>query len=98
MEIADFDREWKEGDREKARQMARDYVAANRERLQALERLTLPDLVERVSQCRAEGREEDRLVTDMWLLSEYQPQKIVGGINLPPEVVASAIADAMKKE
>lgn len=82
-EIAAFESEWRTGDRAKAKQMARAYVTRHRPALiQQLASCTREDLVELIEQYRAAGRAEDRIVADIWLLSEYDPQQISGDLNL----------------
>lgn len=94
--IEAFDNEWKTGDRAKAKEMAREYVAANRdglmENIQVAVRAvrearlndspSLTDMVDLVTAYRNAGREEDRIVVDMVLLADYQPQKIAGALEL----------------
>lgn len=83
----EFDYEWRLGHRDKAREIARAYVNARRYELAPiLQRYTLEELVREVSALRNAGRHADRIVVDMWLLSEYEPQAIVGVIDvtLPP--------------
>ena len=96
-QVAQFENEWHHGDRTKARQMAKDYVAANREELSPiLSKFTLEGLVDLVSSYRRAGREEDRIITDMWLLSEYEPQNITGSITVGTvqmEQIVQAAAD-----
>lgn len=92
-ELQAFEHEWRNGDRDVARGMARAYVAANRERLSPeLSRYDLPGLVRLVEAYRDAGREDDRIITDMWLLSEYEPQRVVGAISIGG---AAAIVDAV---
>lgn len=77
--VEEFDREWKTGDRGKAKTLAKAYVAANRAHLlQHLEGLDIPALVAMVTAYRQAGRHEDAKVVDMWLLSEFEPQRITG--------------------
>ena len=94
--IEAFDNEWKTGDRAKAKEMAREYVEANRDNLmaniQAAVRTvrearlddspSIVDLVDLVSAYRAAGFEEDRILVDMVLLADYQPQRITGAVTL----------------
>ncbi len=83
-----FDKEWRTGDREKAKLLARAYVADNRERLaSSLASLARGELVALVSEYRKAGKDTERIIVDMWLISEYEPQKITGKINIgtPPE-------------
>lgn len=44
-----------------------------------------------VSALRNEGREEDRIIVDMWLLSEYDPVHVSGSIDLGAAPVDEAI-------
>jgi hypothetical protein len=82
-DIKKFDREWRTGDRAKAKGLAKSYVDAHREEInKLLAPYTREQLVELIDQYRQVGREEDRLVVDMYLLSEYEPQKITGELNI----------------
>jgi len=86
--IAKFDKEWREGDRAKAKEMAVAYVADNRATLLRLYGSTTRDeLVGLVTQYRDTGDNEARIMVDMWLLAGFEPQKISGSINIgpPPE-------------
>ncbi len=86
--IAKFDKEWREGDRSMAKEMAKAYVADNRGPMgAAFDRLTRDELVGLVTQYRNEGTDEKRLLVDMWLLAGFEPQQISGSINIgpPPE-------------
>lgn len=95
-ELEQFDAEWKTGDRAAARDMAKAYVAANRDAIMptlrgAIRTLRearldddpdIPDLVRLVDNYRAAGDEESRILVDMLLLANYQPQQITGSVNL----------------
>ena len=83
-----FEKEWREGDRSMAKEMAKAYVADNRAPMSAaFDRLTRDELVGLVTQYRNEGTDEKRLLVDMWLLAEFAPQQITGSIQIgkPPE-------------
>lgn len=78
-----FDREWKAGNRGLARQIASFYVEQHRGDLESvLGGKTLEQIVAMVDGYRGAGLEEDRLIAEMWLLSEHQPQKITGTMNM----------------
>ena len=101
-DVARFDNEWKGGDRARAKVMAKEYVAAHKGELEPiLSKFTIEGLVDLVTAYRNAGREEDRLVTDMWLLSEYEPQNITGqllvGAEQMKQIVSEAEAIAMGK-
>ena len=82
--IEAFDKEWRHGDRNKAKGMAVAYVNAHREELaRALGRLSLVELVHLVSDLRSQGKDRARVIVDMWLLNEFEPQKIGGSVNVP---------------
>ena len=82
-EVELFEEEWQHGDRAVAKQMAKDYVEKNRAELEPiLSRFTLEGLVDLVTAYRNAGRHEDRIITDMWLLSEYKPQNITGSLQV----------------
>jgi len=96
-EIAAFEREWRTGDRAKAKQMARAYVETHRPALtRQLASYTREDLVGLIEQYRATGCAEDRIIADMWLLSEYDPQQISGDLNLG--AVAAAMQADLRQE
>lgn len=79
--IEEFVHEWRNGDRVKAREMARAYVHANRNALAHYQRMTRDELVQRCTDLRASGDVREIPVIEMWLLSEYEPQRISGRIR-----------------
>jgi len=81
-QLADIDREWKTGDRGRARELATEYVNANPDRFAAYESLTIPELVGFVSTFRANGNEEGRQLVDAFLLARHEPQKIGGEMRV----------------
>lgn len=98
---AEFEREWRTGDRARAREMAREYAEADRTRLdqwifdavqasRAGALVTREELVRLVDQYRELGDETARLLVEMILLVDYPPQRITGDIR-----IAGAAADAM---
>lgn len=96
--LQEFDQEWKTGDRVKAKQMAIDYVNEHREALTTvLGQLPIETLVALISGYRKVGRDADRVIADMWLLSEYEPQHIGGTVHLN-RAQAVAAAEAVLKE
>lgn len=83
--LAMFEHEWMRGDRDLARQMADEYIGRHYEQIAPfLEPLTIPELVDLIDRYRDEGveREGDRIIADMWLLSRYEPQRIVGAFDI----------------
>lgn len=85
-DILQFDYEWREGDRDKAREIAKRYINTHREFLEPiLMQYTREMLVAEVSTLRRFKRLSDRIVVDMWLMSEYKPQQITGeiAVSLP---------------
>jgi hypothetical protein len=99
---ARFDHEWKHGDRERARELAVEFAAGHQAELSAqLAPYSLAGLVQLVEGHRDAGREEERIMVDMWLLAHYGPQQISGSIHIGPPVVVSdgpaavAAADAI---
>lgn len=97
-DILRFDYEWREGDREKAKEIAKNYVNTHRDFLEPIfMQYTREMLVVEVEALRRFKRLSDRIVVDMWLLSEYEPQQITGEINviLPPP--ASIVSAAMQR-
>jgi hypothetical protein len=90
--VARFDLEWKHGDKATAREMARVYVEANRATLEPiLSQYSLEGLVGLIDDYRKAGREEDRIIADMWLLSEYQPQKVTGQMAIGSQQMAALV-------
>lgn len=65
--------------RDTARAIADEYIAAHPEMADRFGGLDLKQLVDEVSFYRSVGREKDRILADMWLLSNYEPQRIGGG-------------------
>lgn len=80
-----FDTAWKDKQRENAKTIAKAYIEENRSNLQRFENMTLEDLVQNIDAARRLGNEEERILTDMWLLSEYEPQNIEGSIRMGRE-------------
>lgn len=75
--VARFDREWRKGDRELARKIAKEYIADRREELAPLlANLTVNEMVALIEGYRAKGDESSRTVADMWLLT--QPSRASG--------------------
>lgn len=96
--LLQFDYEWREGDRDKAREIAKDYINANRLRLtKVFSGYTLEDLVREVDALRAAGRHSDRIIVDMWLLAEYQPQDISGELRIGRTELIVAAAEAIMR-
>lgn len=61
-------------------QLADDYVLAHPELRDLYGSLTLPELVEQVSFARAAGDEARRIELDIWIMREFEFQKISGAI------------------
>jgi len=77
----DFDREWKEGDRAKAKAIAQKYVntdPAFSMLTSMLEGLTIEELVALIDRKRTASDEDGRRRVDMYLLVNREPQRIVG--------------------
>lgn len=95
-ELEAFDREWKQGDRAKARELAKAFIAENRDDLMGDLRAavrtvreahldddpSITDLVQLVDAYREKGWAEDVLKVDMLLLADYEPQVIRGSVDL----------------
>lgn len=78
-----FDREWKTGDRAVAKTMAKQYVQLNASTLiPRFGAFDIPALVNLVGHYRSQGDEANRILVDMWLLSEFEPQHIGGTIRV----------------
>lgn len=86
MILARFEHEWTRGDRDVARSIAHDYIKSAHPRLRELLRqYSLEGIVRLVDAYRIAGKDEDRIIAEMWLLVEYPPQTITGqfDIHLP---------------
>lgn len=74
-------------DRERARQLSEDYIAAHPEMFVFLQSMTLEALVATVDVFRAQGDEQSQWLVEAWLLHLYQtPQQIGGVLNPQPPV------------
>lgn len=103
-ELRDYDKEWKTGDRVKAKEMAKAYVAENKSAIEVLinsavralrefklnDPASIPELVELVSLYRQNGGEDDRILLDMYLMAEHEPQKITGTVVFNPASLMEA--------
>lgn len=82
-ELAEFDAEWRLGDRARAEVLARAYVGARNAALAPhLQPCSREELVRMVDLYRAAGREADRLIVDMWLLAYYPRQDVWGDLTV----------------
>lgn len=78
-----FDYEWRAGSRDKAREIAREYVTLRRADLEPiLGGKGIEELVALTQDYRTLGLYENRLVVDMWLLAEFEPQQISGELHV----------------
>ncbi len=76
-----FEEEWWHGDRAKAKELASAYVEAHRAEIEPhLGGLSLDTIVLMVSDYRRVGRESDRIIADMWLITEHPQQRVTGTI------------------
>jgi len=80
-ELEQFEKAWAT-DRRKAKEIAINYFASYPVVADGLRPYTLEELVQMVSRYRTEGREDKRIVTDMWLLARFEPQKIGGRLQV----------------
>lgn len=77
-----FDEEWRYGDRDLAKKLAKEFIKARHAALApALANLTVFDLVELIEFYRSEGDEENRIIADMWLLAA-SPRAVDGPIKI----------------
>lgn len=77
MDIARADR-----DIPRAHELAKAYVTAHRARMEtAYTRWTREELVQMVSMFRQKGDRLAQLDIEAWLLSEYEPQRIIGRVR-----------------
>lgn len=78
-ELEAFDKEWRAGDRDVARELAQAWVDNHRDTLVALlGGYAREGLVQLVSAYRDAGMDEDRIAVDAWLLCEFTKQRVVG--------------------
>lgn len=97
MELARFEAEWHRGDRNRARQLAVEYIDAYEAALAPLlAEYDLPGLVRLVETYRASGQENNRVLTEMWILARCEPQRIVGQLDIRREQMAQALLDAAR--
>lgn len=81
--LVEFEHEWWKGSRDKAKEIAYAYIKENFLRLAPiLGELPIEELVKMVSAYREAGREEDRIIVDMWLLTQFGSQPITGELAL----------------
>lgn len=82
-DIQGFVDEWRHGDRSLAKAMAKEYVEAHRAQIAPLlEPRIREEIVAMIDGARLEGRDADVAIAEMWLLTEYEPQRISGSLNL----------------
>lgn len=94
--ILQFDYEWREGDRARAKDLAAEFVRDHESELgPLLERYTRDDLVRLVEQYRDAHRNTDRLIADMWLMAKYDPQRVYGSMNIGGAAVVEAVELAL---
>lgn len=84
-EMQQFDALWKSGDKAEAKVLAIEYVEDNRGIFsEAFGGLGIPQVVSFIDAYRIQGKEADRIAADMWLLSEFEPQRIKGQLGVTP--------------
>lgn len=77
----DYEKEFRTGDRAKARKIAEKHVKDDPAAFKKLEGLSLEELVALVSLHRAAGNEDERRRVDVWLLAKFPPQQIGGRLR-----------------
>jgi hypothetical protein len=78
-----FAQQWADKpNRSAAIETAKRYVEANRAELASLASQTMEELVNLVGVYRRAGRERERLLVDMWLVSEYPQQQVTGYVKV----------------
>ena len=92
-----WDNELKHGDRTKLKWMAEAYVKENYPRLKVLEQYTRDELINFITSYRNEGREEERIITDMWLMANYAPEKVFGSMNIGGGAAVKLAEDILKE-
>ncbi len=80
-QLQDFDHEWKEGDRAKAKEMATALVEAEPDTFKKWEKKSIPQLVGEIDEARAAGDGVKRLLIDVYLLAKHPPQQIGGALH-----------------
>ena len=81
--LKEFDALWKAKEQDKARFFAKQYLADNLDYMsRQFSGLTIEQLVDWVTSARNNGREENRILADIWLLAVHPPQNIVGSLTL----------------
>ena len=95
-----FDKLWKEGNRDEAKDVARRYINDHRHQLAPiLESMSLEDIVQMIDSYRAAGKEEDRIIADMWLITQYEPRRIQGAVHLGnPMAAVKEVENFLKNE
>lgn len=88
-QLEDFKSTWDNRDtRPQAKGLATAYVNSHKAEMEVLFKdLTLEQIVAQVDFYRSQGRAEDVIKADMWLLANFEPQKIVGTYGPPPRRV-----------
>jgi hypothetical protein len=76
-----FTEHWENGDRESARASAKYFVAERSDDLAPLRQYTIEQLVGLVDVLRDTGLDYERLIVDIWLAAEYEPQMIRGAFD-----------------
>lgn len=81
--LSRFEHAWKTGDRDLAREIAREFIDSSHPQLKGLLRqYSREGLVRLVDAYRAAGQDENRVIAEMWLLVEYEPQRITGHLDI----------------
>lgn len=72
--------------RAEAKAHAEQYCIDNAARLETIYgNLTLPQIVSQIDFYRSQGRFDDVQEADMWLLANFEPQKIGGTMDMSPK-------------
>lgn len=90
--LLQFDYEWRTGNREIAIGIAKEFINDTRAGLEPeLSKRTLPELVELVEGYREAKNLSDRIIADMWILSEYPLQSVVGAAAVTVKIPRATI-------
>lgn len=81
-DLDEFNEKWaNRATRSEAKEIAQRYIQKDLELQSLCVPLSLEELVTLVDIARARGDDEQRIKLDMWLLANFEPQRIVGSMR-----------------
>lgn len=84
--------EWQNGSRERAIQLAREYIRENMEQVAGqLSTLSREEIVSLIDKYRTAGDEANRIVADMWLQCGYDGKRVIDGFALAPIIEPKSV-------